>query len=764
MALRCLIGALVVLLSVPLARAQTPASAPAAQQKPEPPKPDQPEPVTGPEESPVYKEQVVVTASKTEQALVNAPATVSLITGPTLQNNASTSYADLFRAVPGLNVTQTSARDINLTSRGSTSTLSTSQLALVDGRSIYLDFFGFIAWDFLPVNPAEIKQIEIIRGPASAIWGANALNGVVNVITKSPREFQGSHVTMGVGTFGRDVTPRQPTSALAPNLDRGLLFYVNGSHAQAVNDRWAYKVSAGVYSQDPLARPVGAINPIGTQYPAFTNQGTTQPKLDARTDYDFEDGKSKLIFQGGVAGTDGILHSGIGPFDINSGTVLGYGKVNYSKGALKANFFTNILNGDATNLLAVGVNGKPLDFSFKSKTFDFEVGDVRTFQQRQVVSYGGNFRFSTFDLSIAPAADTRKEGGAYVQDEIFFGKYFRWLVGVRVDKFDIIENAQVSPRTTFMIKPSAEQTIRLSYNRAYRAPSVINNYLDTRIINQLPLDAFARFNPALAGKVFNFPLNAVGSNVGFGDAVPPQDLVEQSITAYEVGYTGIVKQRATVSAAFYFNETKDDIFFTQVASYRAASPPPGWTAATGLPTILIDLALYCPPGTTPSAVRPCPFGVGNGLPAAYSYRNLGKVRQKGLELGLDGAFTKEWSGYVNYSYQPEPEAIGFPQSELNLPPADRFNIGVNYGGHRFLGNLAVSYQSEAFWQDVLDNRYAGLTDSYTLLNGTFGVKWGEKGNTVTLIKATNLLNDEIQQHIFGDVSRLQVVAELRVGF
>ena len=101
--------------------------------------------------------------------------TVSLIGGETLQNNAATSYADVFRAVPGLNVTQTSARDINLTSRGATSTLSTGQLALVDGRSIYLDFFGFVAWDFLPVNPAEIKQIEVIRGPASAIWGANAV-------------------------------------------------------------------------------------------------------------------------------------------------------------------------------------------------------------------------------------------------------------------------------------------------------------------------------------------------------------------------------------------------------------------------------------------------------------------------------------------------------------------------------------------------------------------------------------------------------------
>jgi iron complex outermembrane receptor protein len=750
MSQRCLAGALLLVLAgaVPSAAQQPPAQPPA--QQPE----QKPEDVQAPEESPVYKEQVVVTASKTEQALVNAPATVSLIAGETLQNNASTSYADLFRAVPGLNVTQTSARDINLTSRGATSTLSTSQLALVDGRSIYLDFFGFIAWDFLPVNPAEIKQIEVIRGPASAIWGANAMNGVVNVITKSPRELQGTSVTMGVGTFGRDLPGR--------DQGNGTLFYVNGSHSQAIDDRWAYKVSAGVYSQDPLARPTGSL-PSGIAYPAFANQGTLQPKVDARVDYDFEDGR-KLVFQGGVAGTEGILHSGIGPFDIDQGTVLGYGKVNFSKGAMKVNFFTNILNGDATNLLAVGVDGRPLNFVFKSNTYDLEFGDVRTFQRRHVVSYGGNFRFSSFDLSIAPQGDSRKEGGAYLQDEIFLGDHFRVLVGARLDKFDVIENAQFSPRTTLMYKPDANQTFRLSYNRAYRAPSVINNYLDTTIINQLPLGSI---NPAFGSAVFNFPVRAVGSNVGLPAAgVPPQDLVEQSITAYEVGYTGVIKQRATISAAFFFNETKDDIFFTQVASYRAANPPPRWPPFPPIPPFLggpILEGLYCSPSTVPGS-RPCPFGIGFGLPAGYSYRNLGKVEQKGLELGIDGAFTKEWSAYANYSYQPDPKAIGFPQSEINLPPNNRFNVGVSYAGDRYLGNLAVSYQDEAYWQDVLDSRYSGTTDAYTLVNGSFGVKWGAERKIVTLVKATNLLNDEIQQHIFGDISKVQVVAELRVGF
>ncbi len=88
---------------------------------------------------------------------MNAPATVSVITSDVIQSTPATNYAELLRSVPGVNIAQTSARDFNITMRGATSTLSTSQLALVDGRSLCLDFFGFVAWDLLPMNPNEIR-------------------------------------------------------------------------------------------------------------------------------------------------------------------------------------------------------------------------------------------------------------------------------------------------------------------------------------------------------------------------------------------------------------------------------------------------------------------------------------------------------------------------------------------------------------------------------------------------------------------------------
>jgi outer membrane receptor protein involved in Fe transport len=188
------------------------------------------QPPTEQEEPPVYTEAVVVTASKVEQQIVNAPATVSVITSDTIQSSPSNNFAELLRSVPGMNITQTSARDYNLNMRGATSTLSTSQLAVLDSRSLYLDFFGFIAWDLVPVNTFELKQIEVIRGPASAVWGANALSGVVNFISKTPRELNSNNLSINFGGMNRSPEGGQ-------QLGTGSIYSINVTHAKALNDR-----------------------------------------------------------------------------------------------------------------------------------------------------------------------------------------------------------------------------------------------------------------------------------------------------------------------------------------------------------------------------------------------------------------------------------------------------------------------------------------------------------------------------------------------
>jgi outer membrane receptor protein involved in Fe transport len=699
--------------TAPPTSAQQPPKEPAATQKPDEPA--------------KYEETVVVSASRSEEKLINAPATMSVITSDTIANAPSQNLAELLRSIPGVNVTQVSARDINVTSRGATGTLATGQLALLDGRSLYQDFFGFVMWDFLPVNFNEVKQIEVIRGPASAVWGANALYGVVNVITKSPREMQGTTAVAGFGGFDR-----------GDAADAGSLWYLSATHAQAIDDRWSYKVSAGGYSQDPLARPTGtvpcdrpAVCPSGLRgtYPTFTNQGSAQPKIDGRVDYDYEDGR-KLSISGGASGTQGIMHTGIGPFDITNGTVMGYAKANYTKQGFHASFFTNILNGDADNLLTSDAQGHQIAFNFDTSTYDFEASNVHAFAAKHVVTYGGNLRFNRFQLSIAPDADNREEFGGYVQDEIFLSSRFRWVVGGRVDHFDFLNDFVFAPRTTFMIKPREDQTIRVSYNRAYRSPSVINNFLDLVIAQPINLGLFS---PALAGRIYPLPVTIQGN----------QDLKEQSLDAFEVGYTGVIAKRATVSAAFYVNNLKNDILFTQDRSvlYTAQNPPPGWP----LPPAVIALV------------------PGGSFPARFTYLNFGRSTQRGFELGVNGPVTSAVNAFVNYSWQGTPDPKDFDLGELNIPAKNRFNAGFNVSQGRFLGDLSVNYSGSAFWQDVLDDPFHGTTDAYTLVNGGFGVRWSG-GKVTTSVKVINLANQDVQQHVFGDILKRQVVGEMRVQF
>ena len=293
-----------------------------------------------------FGETVVVTASRSEVRLLDAPVSTSVISASTLETTPAQNFGDLLRATPGVNVIQLSARDVQVTSRSPGNTLTNSQLVLVDGRSAYLDFFGLVLWDLLPTNFDDVEQIEVVRGPASAVWGANAMTGAVNIITKPPRESVGTTVTLSGGYVDRQ-------DGSGTGLGAGSLFGANATVTRAPSDRLAYRISAGYFTSDAFARPTGRIPVIddprqpgqtvgGAFYPldsaaaafgtGFANRGTSQPKFDVRVDQELSHGT--LTYAGGVAGTDGLVHSGIGPFDMQTGTYLGYGKLTYTRGGL----------------------------------------------------------------------------------------------------------------------------------------------------------------------------------------------------------------------------------------------------------------------------------------------------------------------------------------------------------------------------------------------------------------------------------------------
>jgi outer membrane receptor protein involved in Fe transport len=161
--------------------------------------------------------------------------------------------------------------------------------------------------------------------------------------------------------------------------------------------------------------------------------------------------------------------------------------------------------------------------------------------------------------------------------------------------------------------------------------------------------------------------------------------------------------------------------------------------------------------------------LGQRLPETASrYLNLGPIRQRGIELSLDHRFSGAVAAFANYSYQRTPEVLTpksgqlpYFASEVGIPARDRFNAGVNVNTRRFLAHASVNYTGEAYWVEVLAPLFAGATDSFAQVNASFGVKWMD-GRLTTTVKAVNLLNEEIRQHVYGDLTRLNLVFEARL--
>jgi outer membrane receptor protein involved in Fe transport len=336
-----------------------------------------------------------------------------------------------------------------------------------------------------------------------------------------------------------------------------------------------------------------------------------------------------------------------------------------------------------------------------------------------VLTYGATARRSEFDLSIAPRGNQRVEYGGFLQDEMLFGPV-RWVLGARWDNIDPIGSVY-SPRTALLYSPMPNHTLRVSFSRAFRAPSVINTDLDTTILSEvmLPTGSFA------------FATSATGNSA----------LKEERMDAYEAGYTGTLRGHAVVSVSVYQNTTRQLIDFYAPTFYSAAAPPPNWP----LPLQFLD----APP-------------LRNSLPSTFSYRNVGTTANRGLELAVNARPSTQWSWFANYSYQDDPVVTGVSADEINAPPTDRVNAGASWDRGRFFLHATAHYQSKATWRDVLDARYWGPTASFRSINAGAGFRMSN--NIVLSLTSTNLTNEQIQQHVFGDIISRKVTAQVRLRY
>ncbi len=698
---------------------------------------------------PAFEKTVVVSASRAKILLEDTPTTISVIGRNTIETRPAQNVGDLMREVPGANVVQSSARDVNVATRGPSPFLTGSQLALVDGRPLYFDFFNVIFWDLSAVQANDIEQIEVVRGPASTMWGANAATGVVNMVTRAPRTSQGLEFAVIGGLLSR--------SSEAGGT--GAMGSLNIRWADAPTDKLAYRLSAGVFYSDPFERPTGVIPEVPTPVDPpvlvgggsyddvfYDNAGTLQPKFDLRIDQEL-DGEGRILYSTGVAYTEGIIQTPIGPFDAQRGTRLAYGQIAYHRGSFRIRSFANYIKGKAPSLLSVDENLDPLRIDFANGVYDVDAGWSDLFGGRHLMSFGGNVRYNTFDLSIAQDADNRIQTGAYIQDEIRFST-FTLALAARADYFSNLEDINFSPRAALIWSPHPEHSFKASFSRAFRTPSAVENFMELSFVGGfIPLDAF---DPSLT-EPFPLVVNMYGN----------PDLKAETIDSFEIGYSAVLNGGLThLDANIYVSEIHDKLAnFTSPEAlieagvepyYTSENPPPGWP----LNPIVIDfLALQ-----------------GVYLPANLMYLNIGSIRSSGIELSASHTFRRGVTLFGNYSYQTLPEMLDPigdpdrpPSDTVNTPPLHRFNAGAAYNGQTYLGNLTVNYSDRAFFAQGIQPFYYGYSDSYTLVTASVGRRWSD-GWVTTNIKVLNLLDDPVKQHVFGDLMRRTVMLEALFKF
>lgn len=143
----------------------------------------------------------VTSVSRREEGLLNAPAAVAVISREDMRRSGATSMPELLRMVPGLHVARQNSSAWVVSSRGFSAVTSEKLLVLSDTRSIYTPLLSGVAWDVQDYLIEDIERVEVIRGPGAALWGSNAVNGVINITTRNARDTHGDYVEAGVGGF-----------------------------------------------------------------------------------------------------------------------------------------------------------------------------------------------------------------------------------------------------------------------------------------------------------------------------------------------------------------------------------------------------------------------------------------------------------------------------------------------------------------------------------------------------------------------------------
>src|SRR6202162_3065305 len=478
----------------------------------------------------------VTSVSKRTQKVADAAAAIFVITQEDLRRSGATSIPEALRLVPGLEVARIDENKWAIGSRGFNGRFDNKLLVLIDGRSVYTPLFSGVYWNVQDVMLEDIDRIEVIRGPGATLWGANAVNGVINIITKKAKATQGAVVTAGggneergsvAGRYGDKIGSDVSYRVYGKYFDWAPSQYANGGTA---NDGW--EAQRGGFRADYTPAGSNSFTLQGDLYHSGYNETLTIPSFAAPYSSTFPN--TGAYSGGNVLGR--WNHSSEG----SSMSLQMY----YDNTTLS----DNSLFVDHQNLFDV----------------DFQDGFHRGDSQQMVWGLGYRSIMDrndpSFSVSLQPNQRSLNQFSAFLQDEISLVHSLRLTVGSKFEN-NTFTGFDFEPNVRLLWTMTPNQSIWTAVSRAVRTPALTEEGL--RLTSQV-------VPPGIPQNPTPFPalVTVYGSN----------NFQSEDLLAYELGYRVQVTNTLSTDVATFYN---------RYSNLRTAEPGAPFLEGTPVPTDLV---------------------------------------------------------------------------------------------------------------------------------------------------------------------------------
>ena len=455
----------------------------------------------------------ITSVAKKPQKLSDAAAAVFVISGNDIRRSGVTSIPEALRMVPGLQVARIDASKWAISSRGFNGRFANKLLVLIDGRSVYTPLFSGVFWDVQDTILEDVERIEVIRGPGAQLWGANAVNGVINIITKHARETQGGLVSAGIGTEDR----------VFGNFRYGAKFG---------NDNY-YRAYVKYFDRDNGGDVDGA----------ETDDGWDALRAGFRSDWTISDDNS-FVLQGDIYKNDEgqtISTFSVTPpyrnyvsenIESSGGNVL----MRWKRSFLTSDIEFQTYYDRTENKQTIG--------KISQETFDIDFQQRFIGSSRHEFTWGLGYRFIRDRINDTPyiSFDTDKRNdnlfSAFLQDEIEIIKNLMYFTIGSKFEYNDYTGFEMQPGGRLLLTLNDRYSVWSSVTRAVSTPSRIDH--DSSIPASSAIPPFTALNPSPFPVVWTVEGNP--------------DYESEELIAYEFGIRGQLTDRLSMDIAAFYNK------------------------------------------------------------------------------------------------------------------------------------------------------------------------------------------------------------------